>query len=553
MNKIKIGVLSPLEGRSAQMGIGLVDSVSFVLERRKSDLNARGIEIELVIKDDRGEPKRSLKLAKEFDNEDVICVIGPCDSSCAYEILDSRECGSPIISPLATATTLTSLGATNFFRITTPDYVRAETLVRLAAKKYPNKCFWVYSFFDNEKSYAQYLKSDVIKALDKYRCTWHMEEFNAHTIPQRIPNRNEPTIFCSPSTEVARVISKLKERGFGSPIFTFGSNSNLLKSELVGTTVVADLDRNDTNEAVREEIERFKTTYDATDDPSISAMNCMTLIINYLIGQDDSIIIGNVSEARNLLITALKTTHQRGLFGPITFTDTGELIGSEHLSVLQVSSSRGYLSFKHLSNRDRQVIGSEYRARKGKLSLTEEVKIGVNIVNDKNINLKERISPLLDIFISHSSEDRVIAEALIGLLRAALNISPDRIRCTSVDGYRLPAGAYTGDQLRQEVNEATVFIGLITKASVQSAYVLFELGARWGARLHLAPVLAGGADPKLLRGPLSDFNSLSCDVKAQILQLVSDVAKAIGRSPNNPATYQKDVDRLYELSTKARA
>jgi ABC-type branched-subunit amino acid transport system substrate-binding protein len=552
MNKIKIGVLSPLEGRSAQMGVGLVDSVSFVLERRKSDLNTRGIEIELVVKDDRGDPKLSLMLAKEFDDEDVICVIGPCDSSCAYEILDSQECVSPIISPLATATTLASLGAANFFRITTPDYVRAETLVRLAAKKYPNKCFSVYSFFDNEKSYSQYLKSDVIKALDKYRCTWHMEEFSAHTIPQRIPSHNEPAIFCSPSTEIVRIIPKLKERGFRSSIFTFGSNSNLLKSELVGTTVVADLDRNDTNEAVREEIERFKTTYDATDDPSISAMNCITLIINYLIGQDDSMITGNISEARNLMITALKTTHQRGLFGPITFTDTGELIGSEHLSVLQIASSRGYISFKHLPNKDRQVIGSEYRARKGRHSLTEEVKMSVNFVSDENINPKERRSPLLDIFISHSSEDKLIAEALIDLLRASLNISPNRIRCTSVDGYRLPVGAYTGDQLRQEVSEATVFIGLITNASVQSAYVLFELGARWGARLHLAPVLACGAGAKLLKGPLSDFNSLSCDVRAQIFQLVNDVAKTLGHTPHNPATYQKDVDRLYELSTGAR-
>lgn len=552
MNRIKIGVLAPLMGRSAQMGLGLVDSVSFILERRKSDLNARGVEIELVTKDDRGDPNRSLRLAKEFDSEDVICVIGPCDSLCAYEILSSQECASPIISPLATATPLTSLGAKNFFRITTPDYVRAETLVRLAAKRYPNKSFWVYSFFDDDKSYSQYLKSDVIKALDKYRCAWHMEEFAPQSTPQRVPSRNEPAIFCSPSTEITRVIPRLKGRGFRSTIFTFGSNSNLLRPELVGTTVVADLDRNDTNEAVREEIERFKTTYDATDDPSISAMNCITLIINYLIGQDESVITANVSDARNLLIEALKTTHQRGLFGPITFTETGELIGLEHLSVLQVSSSRGRISFRHLSSRDRQVAGPEHRARKGKSSPAEGAKAEADFAGDGNASLKGH-GPPLDIFISHSSEDKLVAEALIDLLRAALNISPDKIRCTSVDGYRLPVGAYTGDRLRQEVNGAAVFIGLITKASVQSAYVLFELGARWGAGLHLSPVLACGADPKFLGGPMSDISSLSCDVRAQIFQLVDDVAKALGRSPYSTATYEKEVERLYELSTGARA
>ena len=51
----------------------------------------------------------------------------------------------------------------------------------------------------------------------------------------------------------------------------------------------------------------------------------------------------------------------------------------------------------------------------------------------------------LDIFISHSGQDQQIASVLIDLLRAATNIPPTRIRCTSVDGYRLPGGASTDE------------------------------------------------------------------------------------------------------------
>src|SRR5215510_4038610 len=99
------------------------------------------------------------------------------------------------------------------------------------------------------------------------------------------------------------------------------------------------------------------------------------------------------------------------------------------------------------------------------------------------------------LFISHSSKDLQLVRALIDLLRSALSISPEDLRCTSLDGYRLPAGVGTDDQLRLEVHDADAFIGVISYHSLQSLYVVFELGARWGARKHLVPLLAPGVTP----------------------------------------------------------
>ena len=61
-------------------------------------------------------------------------------------------------------------------------------------------------------------------------------------------------------------------------------------------------------------------------------------------------------------------------------------------------------------------------------------------------------TPAIQLFISHSSADVDVAAALIDLLRSALNLPATAIRCTSVDGYRLPGGADTNAQLRREVN-----------------------------------------------------------------------------------------------------
>lgn len=149
------------------------------------------------------------------------------------------------------------------------------------------------------------------------------------------------------------------------------------------------------------------------------------------------------------------------------------------------------------------------------------------------------------IFISHSSRDEDVALSLIELLKAALDLKDKQIRCTSVDGFRLPAGANTDDVLKAEVLEARAFIGLITPNSLASAYVLFELGARWGARLHMVPLLAG-IRPDDLKGPLKAINSVSADNIAQIHQLLSDLADVLDLRLQGAAGYTRYAQKLIE-------
>jgi hypothetical protein len=156
------------------------------------------------------------------------------------------------------------------------------------------------------------------------------------------------------------------------------------------------------------------------------------------------------------------------------------------------------------------------------------------------------VKPTISVFISHSSKDVGVASALIELLRNALGLRADDIRCTSVDGYRLTGGANTETQLRQEVNTAKAFIGLITKESLSSPYVMFELGARWGAGLHMLPLLAG-VDPSYVRGPLAGINALSCSNDSQIYQMVSDIAKELDIAVQSTAANVTYVKRLAEL------
>ena len=158
----------------------------------------------------------------------------------------------------------------------------------------------------------------------------------------------------------------------------------------------------------------------------------------------------------------------------------------------------------------------------------------------------------LRVFISHAhaSPDVELARRLVKLLQAALNLQSSEIRCTSVEGYRLPGGANTNEQLRTEVHEADAFLGIVSTNSMRSAYVLFEIGARWGAGKRLVPVLAPETSPNVLAGPLTGLNALRADMAGDLRQLVNDLSVDLGVAPEAPAAYQHQLEQVLALTPK---
>jgi hypothetical protein len=154
----------------------------------------------------------------------------------------------------------------------------------------------------------------------------------------------------------------------------------------------------------------------------------------------------------------------------------------------------------------------------------------------------------LDIFISHSSLDAPVAKLLIAVYEKALKISARKIRCTSVNGYRLPGGADTNDTLRTEVFGTQLFIALLTPDSIKSSFVLFELGARWGARKPLVPLMARGLSASDLPAPLNGLNALSVCVADQVRQHIEESAEALARQLEPLGSFSTEVDALVSLS-----
>lgn len=151
------------------------------------------------------------------------------------------------------------------------------------------------------------------------------------------------------------------------------------------------------------------------------------------------------------------------------------------------------------------------------------------------------------LFVSHSSGDSEIAERLVRLIEAGLVVRGGDIRCTSLSGYGLSGGDRTSDLIRSEIAAANVLLAILTKRGFASAWVLFEMGARWGQNKRIIPILGPGVSAGILRGPIVEFNALSCDDAGDLKQLLQDIAILGGFEHRTPPNYEEELAAVLNL------
>ena len=152
------------------------------------------------------------------------------------------------------------------------------------------------------------------------------------------------------------------------------------------------------------------------------------------------------------------------------------------------------------------------------------------------------------VFVSHASSDQPLVQALVDLLVRALRLPTARVRCTSLDGHRLPTGARVSDHLRADVAGAPVFLALITEASLRSPYVLFELGARWGLGGPFFPLVPSAAVAAKVQPPLSELNMLRLDGRGELEQLLNDLGRSLACPLEPAAGYAAALERVIALA-----
>ncbi|MDQ7743104.1 ABC transporter substrate-binding protein [Hydrogenophaga pseudoflava] len=130
---VRIGVIGPFSGPSSDFGNPMLHGVQLAVEEINAVGGYLGRPLELVVKDDQGNPDVGLKGSQEMASEGVIATIGFCNTGVAAKSLDVFQNGQlPLIIPCATGTPLTSkfpAPQSYIFRTSARDAIQAPFVV----------------------------------------------------------------------------------------------------------------------------------------------------------------------------------------------------------------------------------------------------------------------------------------------------------------------------------------------------------------------------------------------------------------------------------------
>ena len=133
VNTLKIGVIGPFTGPSADFGVPMLNGIQQAVDEINAVGGYLGRKLEIVLKDDKAEPAVGLKMSQELIAEKVIATIGFCNTGVAARSLEVYQTHQlPLIIPCATGTPLTSRypGPESYiFRTSARDSIQAPFVV----------------------------------------------------------------------------------------------------------------------------------------------------------------------------------------------------------------------------------------------------------------------------------------------------------------------------------------------------------------------------------------------------------------------------------------
>ena len=136
---LKIGLIGPFTGGSADFGMPMRNGVQQAVDEINAVGGYLGRKLELVIKDDQGNPDVGLKSSEELVAEKVEATIGFCNTGVAAKSLETyQKAKLPLIIPCATGSPLTAKysGPESYvFRTSAKDAIQVPFVVEDITKR----------------------------------------------------------------------------------------------------------------------------------------------------------------------------------------------------------------------------------------------------------------------------------------------------------------------------------------------------------------------------------------------------------------------------------
>jgi len=139
----------------------------------------------------------------------------------------------------------------------------------------------------------------------------------------------------------------------------------------------------------------------------------------------------------------------------------------------------------------------------------------------------------IKLFIVHKETDKNIATLLVDYIRKATGLKPDQIMCSSVAGCQIPAGGWIAGELKKSIKSSAHIIALCSYKSVESTWVIFELGASWVLSKSIVALVGPGVRKDKLPAPIMEHSAIHIQ-KDEALPRIVDAIKRMAQDIGLP-------------------
>jgi len=221
---IKIGNQTVLSGEYRALGLDQNISASIaVSELCPVEIGGFSYKIDLISRDDEGDPEKAFLVAQELVEQDVSAVIGSAfNGTTKVSIPVYEEYNIPIVTPSAHGEELSRVG-NNFFRMVINNQQRVENIASFLINQKPQKLIII----DNRSEYSVNLVDYLVETLNnqnlevsrRYSLDFASEGYDVIT-ENLILDKPDLIFACVEYDQLANLVNKVREAGIEARFVT---------------------------------------------------------------------------------------------------------------------------------------------------------------------------------------------------------------------------------------------------------------------------------------------------------------------------------------------
>lgn len=332
--RVKIGVGAPTSGQIAELGAGIVNGARMAIDEANADgikLDGADVVFELVVEDDRADPRTGPDAARRLIERGVVAVVGHLNSGIsipASALYDRARI--PMVTPASSNPRLTQQGLSSVFRIVGHDGTQGEGIAEFIALGLKRTSFAVV---EDGTTYGRVVCEPVVDSAKRryalsprLTTTYSALETSPKSVADRIVQSGaDAVVYCGMGDDAVHLFAALRAQG--SKAVFIGSDG------LMSTEVVS---------AMRELGEVYASSSDPVWDRSDAAQD-FEQRYRRRFGLDVSAYSATSYDATRVLIAAMRAGNStnsagladkihsiafKGVTGSIEFSASGERLAT---------------------------------------------------------------------------------------------------------------------------------------------------------------------------------------------------------------------------------